>query len=57
MDWLTKISQKIRGLFDTLIYGCMFIWLPLLVLAIILGMVYLIATSDLPDWMKWWLLR
>ena len=38
--------------------GCfVFVIGMLLILAILFGYGYLIATSDLPDWVKFWLLK
>lgn len=41
---------------------CKYSWIGAIVLVTVvllvsLGLTYLIATSDLPDWLKWFLLR
>lgn len=38
--------------------GCIvYLLLAILVLTLSLGSVYLIGTSNMPDWLKFWLLR
>ena len=38
--------------------GCFwYVLLVVIVLALSLGLTYAIATSDMPDWVKFWLLK
>lgn len=53
---MKKIKTKIKDFFSTLI-AWIVILLPLWVLIAVLGIGYVIASSDLPDWFKFFLLK